>query len=361
MNDSANISGWQQDENQFMMGNYLRGLLRRTVRIFIHWRTLLLAGVLGAVIGLGYAFFSPPLYQAKVNFVIEENKQSAGGLFSALAGQMGMDLSALSGSSGLLAGDNVLMLLKSPTLLKKVLLTTGPDSTTSLALLYAKAYQKEADYRKLLAPGQSLFPPSVGGAVSMGRLQDSLLDKIGRQLLTKEINVYKPDRKLSFFSLEVTTRHEWLSEQIAIKLIQEASALYILTKTRRLKANVDRLQKKSDSIAMLLNRQTYTTAATNLFNANPGDPGTAASIDITAREKSLLSIIYADLNKSLELTRTALIQETPTIEIVDRPVFPLKRIYTRPIVAALLGLLVGSMLAATLIFFRTGTEASGLH
>jgi hypothetical protein len=359
MNESAKNSGWQQTEKQFMMGDYLKGLMHRLRGIIAHWRLLLIVGAFGSLFGLLYALFTPPVYQAKVNFVIEENKQSTGGLFSALAGQMGMDLSALSGSSGILAGDNVLMLLKSPTLLKKVLLTPGPDSSATLALLYARAYGLESDYQKLLPAGQLLFPKPPVGTTSLGRLQDSLLESISRKLLSKEISVYKPDRKLSFFSLEVTTRNELLSEQISLKLINEASNLYILTKTKRLKANVDRLQQKSDSIALLLNRQTFTTAATNLFNANPGDVATIASVDISAREKSLLSIIYADLNKSLELTRTALIQETPTIEIVDRPVFPLKEIYTKPVFAALFGLLMGIGLAAIFVFLLTGRPQGG--
>jgi uncharacterized protein involved in exopolysaccharide biosynthesis len=113
-----------------MMGDYVKGLLRRVRGVVAYWRLLLIVGAIGGLFGLLYAIFTPPVYQAKVNFVIEENKQNTGGLFSALAGQMGMDLSALSGSSGILAGDNVLMLLKSPTLLKKVLLTYGGTDST---------------------------------------------------------------------------------------------------------------------------------------------------------------------------------------------------------------------------------------
>jgi hypothetical protein len=94
-----------------------------------------------------------------------------------------------------------------------------------------------------------------------------------------------------------------------------------------------------------------------LFNANPGDVATIASVDISSREKSLLSIIYADLNKSLELTRTALIQETPTIEIVDKPVFPLKVLYTKPLAAALMGLLLGIGLTALFVFLLGGGSA----
>ncbi|MBM3923054.1 MAG: hypothetical protein FJ340_07610 [Sphingomonadales bacterium] len=84
MNESAKESGWQQTENQFMMGDYVKGLLRRVRGIVAYWRLLLIVGAIGSVIGLVYAIFTPPVYQAKVNFVIEENKQNTGGLFSAL-------------------------------------------------------------------------------------------------------------------------------------------------------------------------------------------------------------------------------------------------------------------------------------
>jgi hypothetical protein len=354
MSNTTNELNWQDAENQFIMGDFLKGLIKNIRKVVAQWRLLLLVGLIGASIGAAYSFFSRPKYLAKVTFVIEESKQNTGGLFSALAGQMGMDLSALSGSSGILAGDNVLQLLKSPSLLKRVLLSHGPDSATTLALLYVRSYGLEPKYQKLLPPSQRLFQRPLSGNASLGRLQDSLLDKISKQLLAKEVVVYKPDRKLSFFTLDVTTPNELLSEQIALKLINEASGLYILTKTKRLKANVDRLQKKSDSIALLLNRQTFATAAANLYNANPADPSTVTSVDISSREKSLLSIIYADLNKSLELTRTALIQETPTIEIVDKPVFPLKRIYTMPLLAALGGLLAGVTLTALWLLFIAG-------
>ncbi|MFZ9695941.1 MAG: hypothetical protein ACO3AY_08720, partial [Chitinophagaceae bacterium] len=133
-----------------------------------------------------------------------------------------------------------------------------------------------------------------------------------------------------------------LSQQIALRLIKEAADLYINTKTKRLRINVERLQKKADSISLLLNKQTYSTAAANLFNANPGQVSTFANLDISAREKTMLSVVYADLNKSLEINRTALIQETPTIEIIDKPVMPLKKIYWPWYQAMLVGTMAGT-------------------
>jgi Chain length determinant protein len=342
MVDTPNKNPWSRSEEEFVMGEYLATWITRLKMIRFHWGKWILISVFFAGVGILYSFLSKPRYQAQVNFVIEENKQSAGGLFSALAGQVGMDLSAVTGSSGLLAGDNVLQLLKSPTLLKKVLLSSHPeDSVHTLAWHYAATYGLLGKYQANASNGAILFPVN-GVQGNLGRLQDSLLNLLTKQVLEKELSVYKPDRKLSIFSLEVTNRNEILSQQIALRLIKEAADLYINTKTKRLRINVERLQKKADSISLLLNERTYTTAAANLFNANPGQVSTFANLDISAREKSMLSVVYADLNKSLEINRTALIQETPTIEIIDKPVLPLKKIYWPLYQSVLAGFLTGT-------------------
>jgi hypothetical protein len=310
---------------------------------------------------------------ARVNFVIEENKQNAGGLFSALAGQVGMDLSTLSGMSGILAGDNVLELLKSPTLLKKVLITPYPgDSIHNLDSKYAEVYGKLETYEKLIGGNfyhpvskivgdknhpdssiatQSGATPPISSLRSeqegkgKSRVKDSLLTSIATQIIEEELSVYKPDRKLSVFRLDLTTRDELLSQIIATKLLDQAANLYIETKTKRLKLNVDRLQKKSDSIGALLNYRTEASANKDIINQNPSYVSTEVDVEISNREKGMLSIIYGDVNKSLDITRTALIQETPTIEIIDTPDLPLKKTEVKWYVASTLGLIIGLLLS----------------
>ena len=87
------------------------------------WKLLLVLALLGFSGGLGYHWIKPVEYIARTSFVVEESKAGSGNLMSALAGQFGFDLGSLSGTSGVLAGDNVLQLLKSATLIKQTLLT----------------------------------------------------------------------------------------------------------------------------------------------------------------------------------------------------------------------------------------------
>ena len=88
------------------------------------WRILLIASCIGGLLGLLVSWLKPVTFSARLSFVVEESKQAGGGgsLVSALAGQFGFDVGGMTGSSGMLAGDNVLELLKSRSLIKKTLL-----------------------------------------------------------------------------------------------------------------------------------------------------------------------------------------------------------------------------------------------
>ena len=306
-------------EPTYSVGNAVGSITQRFSLLKSNWKSIFLIGLIGAFLGLGYSFINKPTYMARVNFVIEESKPGAGGLFSALAGQIGMDLGSLSGMTGILAGDNVLEILKSPTLLKKVLLSPlASDTTALIAQRYAEQYGKSIAYAEL-AKKQVLFEGMLN------RTEDSLLNVLATRILEKELSVFKPDRKLSVFRLELSTRNEELSQLISMRLLERAADLYIDTKTKRLRTNVDRLQAKADSIAALLNIRTETSASKDIINQNPSYVKTEVDVEISNREKGMLSVLYGDLNKSIDLTRTALIQETPTIEIIDAADLPLKK------------------------------------
>ncbi len=292
-----------------------------------YWKQLLVAAIAGGLLGLGYYWLVKPTYTARLSFVVEEAKQSGGGVLSALAGQFGVDIGGMSGTSGVLAGDNVQELLKSRSLIKRVLLSKSPvDSSHSVADDYAVAYGWQAKWtgNSTIGAENAQFPLA---AKKFSRIQDSLLQVIMKQMLEKELLVSKPDKKLGFFELNVTNKQELLSQYICLQLIKEATAFYIDTKTRRLKINVDRLQRKSDSLEYLLNRKTVNTLSKNqdLLNINPAFTTAGADVEISNRDKIMMSTIYAEVVKNLEISKMSLIQETPTVQLVDLPELPLKK------------------------------------
>jgi hypothetical protein len=291
------------------------------------WKWLVLAAIAGAVIGTLYAWYRPVAYTARTTFVVEESKMGAGALAS-LAGQFGLDLGGLAGntSSGLLGGDNVMELVKSHELIRKTLLSVYDSAapTLSLADKYAEVTHWKTKWANSSKVGKMVSFPA--GAARLGRTEDSLLQKIVNRIIRSDLAITKPDRKLGFFELSISMRDERLSLLFSQRLLKAAADFYIDTKTRHLTNNVNRLQAKADSLGLALNRKTYSAAdaQSRLLDVNPAFAAPEASAEIIARDKYVQATIYAEIIKNLEISRTALIQETPTIQVVDSPEVPLK-------------------------------------
>lgn len=283
--------------------------------------------LLGGLLGAFASWYLPPTYTSRISFVVEDTKGSGGGLMSALAGQLGFDIGGLSGgSSGILAGDNVLELLVSKKMIKQTLTSPFDSGEYTLADRYADSYDLKRKWAKLKeSNGETImFPPKTDNYT---RFQDSLLQVMMKRIGEKEISVNKPDKKLSFFALNTTMRDEALSALFSTKLMKEASDFYIQTKTKRMRTNVDRLQHRADSIELLLNDKTLSTSASNriLLDINPAYTEAGVNNEVQERDKRVLQTIYSEIIKNLEVSRSMLIQETPTFQIVDEPEMPLKK------------------------------------
>lgn len=314
-----------EQEEEFSLSGQLLGLWKLVLYALSKWRLLALAGLLGALLGLGYYYMKPVVYTARITFVVEESKSAGGGgsLMSALAGQFGVDIGGLSGTSGVLAGDNVLQLLKSKSLIKKTLLTPFDSASHSLADEYARVYGLDKKWLNSRKVGKAIsFKP---GTLSLSRTEDSLLQTIVKKISEKELFIAKPDKKLGFFEMSTSMRSEDLSALFCMRLLKTTTDFYIDTKTRRLVTNVQRLQLKADSLLYALNKKTFSSADANrmLLDVNPVFAAPSVNAEMSARDKIIQGTIYADIVKNLEISKTSLIQETPTVQVVDEPEFPL--------------------------------------
>ena len=341
------------EDEPFSLKNEIKGVGNSIVYALGYWRMLLLAAVLGLIAGLGYnTWFRALEYTSRTTFMVEESKMGGGSIASALAGQFGLDMGSLTGSSGgMLAGDNVMELVKSHNLIRKTLLTVydSADSKSSLADVYAENMGWKHKWEKSHKVSRLINFPA--GSMKLGRTEDSLLQKIINEVIKSNLQISKPDKKLSFFELVVTTRDERLSFLFSQRLLKATTDFYIDAKTKRLSTNVKRLQAKADSLAISLNRKTYSTAdiGKDLLDANPAYTKSEASAEISTRDKYMQATIYAEIVKNLEISKTALIQETPTIQIVDDPEIPLKDNSIHWWLAALIGAVLLTFISGILV------------
>jgi hypothetical protein len=345
-------------EQPFSFASWLNGWVVKIKKaISANFKLVLIVVLIGAALGLAYSIFKPVRYNAEITFSVEDSKNIGGGLLSSLGGSIGMDIGSLAGSgNGVLSGDNVLSLLKSKSMMAQCLKTPYPITNNAIANYtiadrYADVYglrEKWAGNKKI---GRAIF---FGQPDQNVRLQDSLLKLIIKRIEEKELSVVKPDKKLSFFNIAINTKDELMSLLITKGIIKIATDFYVNAKVGRLKSNIERLEKRTDSISNLLNQQTYsaTEDARLLLNVNPADINAPVYSEISQRDKMVLTTIYAELMKNLEVSKAALIQETPTVQIVDQTGFPLERIETKWYEGILLGAILSLLAITSLLIFR---------
>lgn len=360
--DNSHTQELPEDE-LFSLKNESEKLFATLRSALISWRWILLSAILGILLSVAYRYWKPVAYTARVTFVVEDSKTSGTGIMSALAGQFGLDLGNMTGGSGILSGDNILALLKSHSLIRKTLLTPiDSNSKKSLADLYAETYHWKEKWKNNSRINRQIDFPADKPVFT--RLADSLLQKITENILKKELVVAKIDRKLSFIEMQTTIQNETLSSLFCQRLLKTATSFYIETKTQRLTKNIQRLQAKADSLERTLNRKTYSAANANrlLLDANPVFAAPEVSAEISARDKFVQSTIYAEIIKNLEMNKTAQIQETPTIQIVDAPELPLKDNRIKLGFSILYGAVFGSLLCIlSIIVWQKSNRRKNTH
>jgi len=317
----------QTETNNFSLQKLILSSFSKVKSTFLlYYKLFFLISTLGGFLGITYSAIKSAKYQSEITFLVEESKAGGGGLLSSLGSQIGIDVTSLTGAgNSVISGDNMLELLKSKSMMKECLMTPFQnDSNYLLADRYADIYNLKSKWSndneiaKIINFTDTKVNP---------RIKDSLLSSIIKMIHKKEFNVAKPDKKLGFFKVSVDTKDELLSAYISERIIKIATNFYVNNKTSRLKNNVARLEHRTDSIGNLLNNLTYSSAndAKLMLNLNPAEVDAQGSAEISQRDKIVLSTIYAELIKNLEISKTALVQETPTIQITDKSILPLEK------------------------------------
>lgn len=333
------------DEKEISLKDIFNSIKLWFYYILSKWWIIVIIGLIGSSIAVGYRIFKPIFYTAQTSFIVEEGKTGSGSLAS-IAGQFGLDI-ATGASATLFSGDNILMFFKSNSLTKETLLTPYDSSYKySLADKYAEAYELREKWAKSKRVGKEVFFSPKENA-TMSRLQDSLLHTIIFTILKKELIVERPEKRATFIVVKCSFKDEMLSKLFCERLVRKATDWYVDSKTKRQRINVERLEKRADSIERVLNGRTYYTATRQetTLDVNPAASTAAVNLEVSSRNKIMLSTIYGEVVKNLELAKVQLNQETPSIQLVDNPDLPLPKTKRMYIIFAIIGFIIFSFLS----------------
>jgi uncharacterized protein involved in exopolysaccharide biosynthesis len=314
------------------------------------WKIIVLAGILGAALGLTYSIFKKPVYTATLSFALEDEKAGGGGLGSALglASTLGLDLGSSGG--GAFSGANLTELFKSRSMVEQTLMQpvlAGMD-TISLAELYIRTQEWRDKWQEKPKLKAIQFPPLTKRKY-FTRVHDSIMGVMYEDLSKTSLTVAQKDKKISIISIDVKSENEAFAKAFTETLAKQVSDFYVDTKSKKARMNMAILQKQTDSIRAELNGAITGVAVANdnTFMLNPAlnvnrAPSAKRQVDVQAN-----TAILTELVKQTELAKVTLRKETPLIQIIDRPILPLPK----ERFGKVKGILLGSFLVGFLAIF----------
>ena len=291
------------------------------------WKIILLAGIIGACLGLAYSFIKKPIYTATLSFALEDEK-GGGGLGGALglASSFGIDLGG--GGGSIFTGSNLTELFKSRAMVEQTLLSpvVVDGKTISLAEMYIQNQEWREKWSEKPKLKDIQFLPNTNRKY-FTRVHDSILGVMYADLSKTGLTVGQKDKKIAIITIDVNSTNELFSKYFTEALVKEVSDFYVTTKSKKARMNMDILERQTDSIRRELNGAITGVAVANdnTFGLNPAmnvrrAPSARRQVDVQAN-----TAILTELVKQTELAKVTVRKETPLIQVIDQPILPLKK------------------------------------
>lgn len=321
------------------------------------WWLLILVIITGTILGIVFYHRQKPNYRATTTFVLEE--KSGGSSLAGLASQFGINIGS-GGGETLFAGDNILNIIKSKKVVQKVLLKKVGDtlSTKTLADLYLEFTGIKTSWRNRPLLANINFANIKG---PLNEIQDSVLNSIQETIVRKNLSVEKTSKLGSIIQVQIAAENCSFARLVSLGLVDETAKLYYAIKTGTAEANIAQLQRRADSLLLLLNRKSFAAAANQPLDINPALRTAIVPSEIATRDKTVLATLYAEVTKNLEASKLLLSQQAPVIQILDQPQYLLdsnkKSIFFLIVVFSIGTLLIYTTIS--FIFFWINTNVKG--
>lgn len=314
------------------------------------WKTLLIAGLIGLILGALASILKKPVFHAETTFVLEENDMSGIGQMSGLASLIGVNLGSIGTTSGLFQGDNIMELYKSDNMLSKTLLSPF-DTNTLLIERYIKFQKLDRKWRRKVDFSKLDFSIS---REQFTVTQDSVIKEVSKLLREKHLSVEKPNRKLSIIQVIVSSKDEPFAKVFNETLVDNVNTFYFETKTKKTAENLAILQSQADSVRNILDESILAYANTTDKVPNPNPILQTATVEARKRQVDVTasSAVYSEIVKNLEIAKVNHRNNSPLIQIIDTPRFPLQRSEIRLLKGMVFGAVILSVLALCFIYVR---------
>lgn len=314
------------------------------------WKILLLAGIVGLGLGALVSILKKPVYHGETSFVLEESDMGGLNQMSGIASLVGVNLGSLGSSSGLFQGDNIMELYRSDNMIGKTLLSPF-DSSQLLLERYIVFHELDEKWKRKVDLNSLDFSiPRENFTVT----QDSVVKEIAKLIRDRQLSVEKPNRKLTIIQVTISSKDERFAKVFNETLVERVNTFYFETKTKKTAENLGILQTQADSVRIILDESLLAFASSTDRIPNPNPLMQAATID--ARKKQVdvqaSTAVYSEIVKNLEIAKVNHRNNSPLIQIIDSPRYPLRRTEIKLVKGMVLGALLLGIFTLFYLYFR---------
>lgn len=327
----------------------LAGKFKEWYRYLLSNKKILILAVFSGCVAGGIYGLKKPFYTAECTFVLEEPGGTALGQYAGLASMVGVDMGR--GGSGIFQGDNIIELYKSRSMIRETLLSNGVFANDSAQLLIDRYIAVNGLREKWLKKDGlkdiSFNIPVVNFSVK----HDSLISEIVRDINKNYLTVAKPDKKLNIISVKVKSQDQLFAKEFTSQIVNNVNKFYVKTRTKKSFENMQILQRQADSVRTVLNRSIGGAAAA--VDANPNANAAMQILRVPSQRRQIdvqaSTAVYAEIVKNLEVSKISLRQETPLIQVVDKPTLPLDKQEVGMLKAIILGAFAALFLSSAIL------------
>ena len=260
-------------------------------------------------------FFQDSRYKAELSFVVEDKQKSTPlSSVSGLASQFGFDF--FSSSNTTFSQANIMELLKSRGVVSKTLLRS--NNKNLFIQNYISMYNLDSDWKN----NKDLEGITFKNQIDIKH--DSIITMIWEKIIEDDISVEIKNDETDIIYLSFKSKEEKFAKLFSENLIDEMSSMYIEYQTKQSTNTIDFLQNRADSVFNELEKAEEEFARVKDINQRIIKASGRLKELQLMRSVEVLSTMYLELVKNIEISKLTLLNQTPIIQVIDRPTLPLE-------------------------------------
>ena len=271
------------------------------------------------ILGAAYNINSDDVYKAELKFVVDD-KGGSGDLssMSSIANDFGINIGG--GNSSIFNQNNIIELLKSRGIIVSTLMQKVKINRKRNFLI--------EHYIKINNLNEDLDNNSISNKISFhdrrSLLHDSISGVIWKEIIKDNLIVEIENNNASIITLTYLSKNQEFAKKFVVKLINEMSKMYIVHETAQANNTLNFLQDRADSVFTELVRKEKEFAKVKDINQRIIKASGRLKEFQLQRSVEVLNTMYLELTKNLELSKLTLLNQTPNINILDKPILPLE-------------------------------------